>query len=221
MRLHLKEDFFDIQDDDIFQKEDLIDFAESIVDKLGKMFNRVFNLTDINMKSKASKHTLHIELTDSKTGEVFSITKDLDGRSVKFARDLYKKYLQYFIEYFSEQIKAIDLMYNESFNKDDFKYFDKKQLTKMIKGADNYKGLDKKSAVKAMKSALKDLDESKMSNFLDDSTIDHIGYSLDNIDIYVNDTFNWLEKDWSRQNIKNLVNNVKSELSNIENLVGI
>ena len=154
---------YDIGDYEYFTKEDIIDFADLVLYELSKKFNREFDVIDMNMAEDGKIHELYLEIEDQKTGETYEVSKRVDMRKIKLPRDLNKVYVPYFVGTFANEIQEREIFYTEEFTTDDFKHFDKKQLDKMIDGADEYKGPDKKSAVRAMKAARKYLSEDSQS----------------------------------------------------------
>lgn len=110
----LKESYggaYDINEWQLFSKDELFYFAEIIITKLNRLFNRVFEITNVYSEDSKNSHSIYLEIKDTKTDETYSLSKKLDLRRVRTTRELNSTFAQYFVEYFSEKIKQLDAFY--------------------------------------------------------------------------------------------------------------
>lgn len=97
---------FDIDDDQYFTKEELIEFADEIIEKIEDHYRELdphFFITDLYMDE--DKNVLHLEIEDDNLGTVF-IDKKIDYRKVKTPYQI-RNYTKEILDKFIKQIDSL------------------------------------------------------------------------------------------------------------------
>lgn len=97
---------FDIEDDQYFTKEELVEFADEIIEKLDNHYEAIdpsFFLTDLYMDN--DKDVLHIEIDDDDIG-TFAVDQKIDYRKVKTPYQI-RNYTKEILDKFIKQIDSL------------------------------------------------------------------------------------------------------------------
>lgn len=105
--MKFNENYWFEDDDNFFNKEELIEFGEEIVEHLNEIFDSKWELTGAYEDGKE----IEIEVTSDDVGTYVHSVK-VDFRKIKKPSDI-NKYIMAFVAKFSEQIRK-DMMLNES-----------------------------------------------------------------------------------------------------------
>lgn len=96
---------YDIDDDDYFTHDDLLDFGIAVSDRVSTAFDVVWDIYDIDMKS--DRRTIYIELCNNITDENVWTNFNIDMRKIKLPRDLIKVYAQPVADELIKQIEEL------------------------------------------------------------------------------------------------------------------
>lgn len=97
---------FDIEDDQYFTKEELVEFADEIIEKLDNHYEDIdpsFLLTDLYMDNDTN--VLHIEIDDDDIG-TFAVDQKIDYRKVKTPYQI-RNYTKEILDKFIKQIDSL------------------------------------------------------------------------------------------------------------------
>ena len=103
----LKEDFYDIDETEMFAKEDVMDFADEVASELSKRLDGEVDYLSVYMDG----NTLEINLIDSFENEV-TVSEVIDRRKAKVVKDL----LKYKEKFVSAAIDEFNSFYNDEMN---------------------------------------------------------------------------------------------------------
>jgi hypothetical protein len=80
---------YDIADDQYFTKDDIVEFADNVVEKVNNNTGKAFKVTDVNMDTPTK---LYVELEDAEHGTISTQIK-IDFRKVRKPSDLVNVYV--------------------------------------------------------------------------------------------------------------------------------
>lgn len=80
---------YDIEDDQYFTKDDIVEFADNVAEKVNNNTGKAFKVTDVNMDTPTK---LYVELEDAEHGTISTQIK-IDFRKVRKPSDLVKVYV--------------------------------------------------------------------------------------------------------------------------------
>ena len=103
----LKEAFYDIDETEMFAKEDIMEFADEVASELSKRLDGEVDYLSVYMDG----NTLEINLIDSFENEV-TVSEVIDRRKVKVVKDL----LKYKEKFVSAAINEFNSFYNDEMN---------------------------------------------------------------------------------------------------------
>ena len=103
----LKEAFYDIDETEMFAKEDIMEFADEVASELSKRLDGEVNYLSVYMDG----NTLEINLIDSFENEV-TVSEVIDRRKAKVVKDL----LKYKEKFVSAAIDEFNSFYNDGIN---------------------------------------------------------------------------------------------------------
>lgn len=100
---------FDIEDDQYFTKDEIVDFGNTVCDHLNETFYDTYDVSDVYMKTPKK---LVLTVVQKSDGSEFTATVDIDMRRIKKPADLMNRYIGEAVYVLQQEIKS----YNDEIN---------------------------------------------------------------------------------------------------------
>lgn len=100
---------FDIEDDQYFTKDEIVEFGNTVCDHLNETFYDTYDVLDVYMETPKK---LVLTVVQKSDGSEFTATADIDMRKIKKPADLMDKYIGKVVYALQQDIKA----YNDEIN---------------------------------------------------------------------------------------------------------
>lgn len=100
---------FDIEDDQYFTKDEIVEFGNTVCDHLNETFYDTYDVSDVYMKTPKK---LVLTVVQKSDGSEFTATVDIDMRRIKKPADLMNRYIGEAVYVLQQEIKS----YNDEIN---------------------------------------------------------------------------------------------------------